>query len=69
MNYSRLVQLVEHRTVNPYVSGSNPESGAKFKAQVVNLLGLFCFLGFIHTLDGTLKPLWYTCVYMFKVYL
>ena len=29
-SYSRLVQLVEHRTVNPYVSGSSPESGATF---------------------------------------
>ena len=29
-NYSRLVQLVEHRTVNPYVAGSSPASGAKF---------------------------------------
>ncbi len=28
--YSPLVQLVERRTVNPYVAGSSPAGGAKF---------------------------------------
>jgi hypothetical protein len=29
--YSLIVQLVEHRTVNPYVAGSSPARGAKFR--------------------------------------
>ena len=30
--YSPVVQLVEHRTVNPYVAGSSPAGGAKLGA-------------------------------------
>ena len=30
--YSPVVQLVEHRTVNPYVAGSSPAGGAKLRS-------------------------------------
>ena len=33
---SWVVQLVEHRTVNPYVVGSNPTSGATFKIKFLD---------------------------------
>lgn len=40
-NHSPLVQLVERRTVNPYVAGSSPAGGAKFQKK--DVLGrLFC---------------------------
>ena len=32
--YSLIVQLVEHRTVNPYVAGSSPARGAKHGTDV-----------------------------------
>jgi hypothetical protein len=30
--YSPVVQLVEHRTVNPYVAGSSPAGGANIRS-------------------------------------
>ncbi len=32
-NDSSIVQSVERRTVNPYVTGSSPVGGAKFKSR------------------------------------
>ncbi len=43
LSNSPLVQLVERRTVNPYVAGSSPAGGAKFKKK--DVLGrLFLYL-------------------------
>ena len=36
--FSPLVQLVERRTVNPYVAGSSPAGGATFKFKLCNKL-------------------------------
>ena len=40
--FSSIVQLVERRTVNPYVTGSSPVGGAKLNA--LSLTRHFCFL-------------------------
>ncbi len=41
---SSVVQSVERRTVNPYVTGSSPVRGAKFKKPAQgNLSGLLAF--------------------------
>ncbi len=41
---SSVVQSVERRTVNPYVTGSSPVRGAKFKNPAQgNLSGIFAF--------------------------
>jgi hypothetical protein len=48
---SSVVQSVERRTVNPYVTGSSPVRGAKFrKARTRKLARAFCFLGIIESL-------------------
>lgn len=52
-NYSSLVQSVERRTVNPYVAGSSPAGGAKFKKK--DVLGrLFLFHFWVSTADQLL---------------
>ncbi len=44
---SSVVQSVERRTVNPYVTGSSPVRGAKFReARLRKLERAFCFLLF-----------------------
>ena len=49
---SALAQLVEQMTVNHWVAGSSPASGAKYK-KAVTRDGLFCFKGRQHpTLHG-----------------
>ena len=42
---SSVVQSVERRTVNPYVTGSSPVRGAKFKKPAFKQA--FCFLAFL----------------------
>ncbi len=39
---SSIVQSVERRTVNPYVTGSSPVGGAKFRE--ARFMRAFCFL-------------------------
>ncbi len=40
-HYSLIAQLVEQRTVNPFVAGSSPARGAKFKALYLKKYGAF----------------------------
>ena len=42
-NDSSVVQSVERRTVNPYVTGSSPVRGAKFKKPAQETKQAFCF--------------------------
>ncbi len=43
-HYSLIAQLVEQRTVNPFVAGSSPARGAKLEASYLQKYGAFSFL-------------------------
>ena len=45
-NDSSVVQSVERRTVNPYVTGSSPVRGAKLEKPAQETERAFCFLFF-----------------------
>ncbi len=47
---SSIVQSVERRTVNPYVTGSSPVGGAKFRKARTISVRAFCFSSFLLSL-------------------
>ena len=56
-NNSSVVQSVERRTVNPYVTGSSPVRGARFEKPAQGYLsGLFAFGDFPLRLAVTIPP-------------
>ena len=64
-HYSLIAQLVEQRTVNPFVAGSSPARGAKLRALHRNMWGFFvlssllpyCYLMLILSKIGWFKRL------------
>ena len=53
-NDSSVVQSVERRTVNPYVTGSSPVRGAKFKKPAFEQA--FCFFASLTLTENRIQP-------------
>ncbi len=53
--YSGIVQSVEQRTVNPYVTGSSPVARAKISAEICGFFNIFHTTNFFHDMFSYVK--------------